>query len=509
MMDNLNATARVLALPELLRLILETLFHCNGIPSEQRTIRNRSACLMRVNKFWHTIVAELVWKKCGYDCGPYVFDLVRLAQYPDRLEWYTGFIERIFLFNEAANWFIRHRRQVAGRIQNAQLLSNLKLPRLHTLELHYPHSGNGTDSTEAILKPYECVRPSLKNVRIVACGLSAELLHSLQSCSQLEKLDISFPNSEKVGSINDNSISALKTLLGSMQSLSQFHWLDYGGILNYDIFLALAEHAPLRGLNIPVIRATWIEKTLGLVQKPFENLTRLEARIAGPAFGSLAPYTGKIQKLAIEAQDSFPFEALQHLPDLRGLRVAFDLTSCGSINWPGLTLASASCPKLTSIDLDDVEYSTGAGVTDSMIDEVTTLLPGLEVISLCGPEDKHTEVTLKSILCLGRRCKALRTLILEGDNVPVVDLVKYPDFEVLFPSLVTFYLRREEYQPRQGLEGISREDFFEAAKSISRMMPRCERFMSGYWFTLHLSLTFDNEVLRLLGRKFKETKTQK
>ena len=422
-----RTAARVFATPELLRMILD--FHfCSDLSDYGpfRT-RKRSACFMRVNSLWHFVVAEIKWKTCGWVEGPYILDLVQMAWWPDRLEWYSSFIEELNLSNEPIDDdgldfclpqipSVLEGSSRQERKKYDQLLPDLKFPRLHTLHLDEPRS----DGTEQAAISY--IRPSLKDVSLNIGELSPGLLRSLQSCLQLKELYIRFPRSELVADVSVDAIAAFKALLNTQQSLNHLYWGGHYDTVTYEIFFALAEHTPLKWLKIPAIRKDWVKKILNGAQKPFENLTTIITRIRGPDFELLAPYFRKIQSLRIVARESFPFETLRHLPDLRALSVKFDYDSPSSLHWEGLVLAARYCPNLTSIHLGD-DRGMSDGVTNDIIDKVTTLLPGLESINLDGIHIAHAALTLESILYFGRRCKALKKLELADTQLSIDGLV--------------------------------------------------------------------------------------
>lgn len=170
-MATLNSAAeRALSVSELLGIVFLSL-------EEDRS--SLAAC-MRVNKQWMSEAVRLLWARCGAGQWQHypalrLQDLVALAPYPERQQWYASFIRELYPSAEWVRYDVggKHRKilpasdgKVRHESQYHWRLKNVDFPHLQSLFLKRPSYDQQTpNSAEQILN---FLTPTLREVHVHA-----------------------------------------------------------------------------------------------------------------------------------------------------------------------------------------------------------------------------------------------------------------------------------------------------------------------------------------------------
>ena len=175
MADGQSAAARVFGITELLDAIIYWV--CKPPVGDENILIRQSAGLLRTSKACYLLATRYVWRVCGRYGGPCRYDLGKMADHPERLQWYADAVECLYIRSESHP---TRRRQAYYELPEVRtrldrLPSNLKFPRLRRIRVE--SYGAEADLTSAAL-PY--LRYGFKRLEVCTTHVSAQFWVSLK-----------------------------------------------------------------------------------------------------------------------------------------------------------------------------------------------------------------------------------------------------------------------------------------------------------------------------------------
>lgn len=301
-----------------------------------------------------------------------------------------------------------------------------------------------------------------------------------------------------------DTVEAIHDLLKSATKLNEITFVtkQWSGRM----LLCIAQKSAITTIHIGCeygrIDKKCLEEIANLQSPQFQNLRKLNIKIARGALNSLVPLIGTVTDLTLGLED-LSFDSLAVLAELSGLKeVVIESYEESSVRATDLVHLAHHCHKLTRLEirrpLHGIRMLTTNELTDSVLKDVVEHLPGLEIFCLPGRFPAATEL---SILHLGRKCEALRCLELSAS----VDFRKLAAGAQanLFPALDSIRLKRGSPYGERETVRLSYETFTELATTLAQAMPKCKRFESdiAYFNTSSCRWrSLDKAVWEVLGQ---------
>ncbi|KAF6233581.1 hypothetical protein HO173_008138 [Letharia columbiana] len=423
------ACSHAVGLPEIVAAILEQLDNAKAL-----------FAALQVNKLWADEATTLLWR-----VDPPILALARIED-AERLQYYADKISSLYL---------RYFENEDDAYKNQMKLRSLRFPRLNRLRTEQP---GGKD--EQVFLKY--LQPNLRTFEPCGLPMSKFLMEQIQErCPALRSLWID--NQHGRCTTDD-----LLQFLNGMPSLTSICLIDSREeIISDEVFVHLASRPNLAALCLyPVLKLSFINGMQDMVDQPLPELVYLRCWSESKAFSQLSHYLTSLTDLDLRLVDA-------------ASKTVFDICSCTSLvnlsldfdyphfdaksNFPPecLLALAKSCPQLQDLKvmhsrLCEVDGGDTTNITDDVIQDFVTLLPGLSCLNLTP----KTSLTYRALEILGNGCANLKECRFEGKSFNLRLLES--NGPVLFPQLEFLALKPTE-------EGLS------AAMAIERFLHHAPR----------------------------------